>query len=137
MGAPCHWTTPGAGRRGKEYTELKTQFPSTEKETMKEQRREPRIPTPRKAHYFLKEGTSTLKECIVIDVSHKGMGIRFNTSEELHLGSTVIIDLTDSSVRKSLYVAGSLRWIEEGVNFFIGGIELTESLDDITLLKLL
>jgi len=112
-------------------------FPSTEKETMKEQRREPRIPTQRKAHYFLKEGTSTLKECTVIDVSHKGMGIRFDTSEALHLGSTVIIDLTDSSVRKSLYVAGSLRWIEEGVNFFIGGIELAESLDDITLLKLL
>jgi hypothetical protein len=65
------------------------------------------------------------------------MGIRFNTSEELHLGSTVIIDLTVSSVRESLYVAGSLRWIEEGVNFFIGGIELKESLDDITLLKLL
>jgi len=112
-------------------------FPSTEKEKMKEQRREPRIPTQRKAHYFLKEGTSILKECTVIDVSHKGMGIRFNTSEELHLGSTVIIDLTNSPVRESLYVAGLLRWIEEGVNFFIGGIELTESLDDITLLKLL
>ena len=104
---------------------------------MKEQRREPRIPTQRKAQYFLKEGTGTLKECTVIDVSHRGMGIRFNTREALHLGSTVIIDLTGSSVRESLYVTGLVRWIEEGVNFCIGGIELIESLDDITLLKLL
>jgi hypothetical protein len=112
-------------------------FPSTEKETMKEKRREPRIPTERKAHYFLKDSTSTMKECTLIDVSHRGMGIRFNTSEELSPGSTVIIDLTGSVTRESLYVTGLLRWIEEGVNFSIGGIELLESLDDITLLKLL
>lgn len=104
---------------------------------MEEKRREPRIPTQRKAHYFLKESTSIWKECTVIDVSHRGMGIRFNTSEELYLGSTVIIDLTSSAARESLYVTGLLRWIEEGVNFFVGGIELIESLDDITLLKLL
>ena len=104
---------------------------------MKEKRREPRIPTQRKAHYFLKEGTDTLKECTLIDVSHRGMGIRFNTTEALYPGSTVIIDLTGSVARESLYVTGLLRWIEEGVNFFIGGIELIESLDDITLLKLL
>lgn len=104
---------------------------------MEEKRREPRIPTHRKAHYFLKEGTGTLKECTLIDVSHKGMGIRFNTTERLHLGTTVIVDLTGSPLTESFYVSGLLRWIEEGVRFYIGGIELIESLDDITLLKLL
>ena len=90
-----------------------------------------RFDTDLKGRYFIKELGKRWGNCTVFDVSRTGMGIKFYTPETIDLGSTITIEIEVPSELEPMSVKGILRWIKQADNEFIGGIELTEVLDEI------
>ena len=91
-----------------------------------------RFATNLKGRYFVKELEKRWGNCTVFDVSRTGMGIKFHTSETIDLGSHITIEIEVPSELEPMSVKGILRWIKQGDSEFLGGIELTEVLDEIT-----
>jgi Tfp pilus assembly protein PilZ len=91
-----------------------------------------RFATNLKGRYFVKELEKLWGNCTVFDVSRTGMGIKFHTSQPIEVGSHITIEIEVPSELESMNVKGTLRWIKQGENEFLGGIELTEVLDEIT-----
>ena len=91
-----------------------------------------RFDTNLKGRYFIKELGKRWGNCTVFDVSRTGMGIKFHTTETIDMGSHITIEIEVPSELEPMSVKGILRWITPGDNEFLGGIELTEVLDEIT-----
>ena len=85
---------------------------------------------------FLKEGEKEWEEATIINVSRKGMGIKFHTSGEINTGSTLHLAIIMSGESDPIMVKGVLGWIKKKGNYFIGGIELAEELEDVKWAKL-
>ena len=79
---------------------------------------------------FLKEGEREWEEATIINISRKGMGIKFRTSVKINISSTLHLAIIVSGESDPIMVKGVLGWIKQKENYFIGGIELTESLDE-------
>jgi c-di-GMP-binding flagellar brake protein YcgR len=90
---------------------------------MENRRRFSRINTLLEARYFLKEDKRSWGKCIIIDFSHKGMGIEFHTSEEINVNSTVYLEIFIPTEFEPVFVEGKLKWIKQRKNDFVGGIE--------------
>ena len=90
-----------------------------------------RFDTNLKGRYFIKELGKRWGNCTVFDVSRTGMGIKFHTPETIDVGSTITIEIEVPSELEPMSVKGILRWIKPVDNEFLGGIELTEVLDEI------
>lgn len=82
--------------------------------------------------YFIEELGKHWEKCTIFDVSRKGMGIKFHTTETIQVGSTINLEIKVPSEREPMSVRGTLRWIKQGDNACIGGIELIKVLDEIT-----
>ena len=95
-----------------------------------DRRRFKRFETQRQACYFLKEGSRCWKECTIINVSRKGLGILFRTHERIKVGSTILLRIFFSTETESTSVVGMVRWMRKRKNDFIGGIESIKVLDD-------
>ncbi len=91
-----------------------------------------RFATNLKGRFFVKELEKQWGNCTVFDVSRTGMGIKFHTSETIEVGSHITIEIEVPSELEPMNVKGVLRWVKQGENEFLGGIELTEVLDEIT-----
>ncbi len=85
---------------------------------------------------FLKEGEREWEEATIINISRQGMGIKFLTSVKIYIGSTLHLAIIVSGESDPIMVKGVLGWIKKKGNSFIGGIELTEELDDVKWAKL-
>ena len=81
-----------------------------------------------KAHYALKEGDAVWEECTILDVNSKGLGMEFNTP--ISLDSTIHLEIPLPDTLEPLNVKGTLKWFKQSEHRFIGGIELTEPLDE-------
>ena len=90
-----------------------------------------RFATSLKGRYFIKELGKRWGNCTVFDVSSKGMGVKFHTNETIEVGETITIEIEIPSELEPMSVNGLLRWIKQADNEFVGGIELTEVLDEI------
>ena len=90
---------------------------------MENRRRSSRINTLLGARYFLKEDKRNWGKCIIIDFSHKGMGIEFHASEEINVGSTIHLEIFVPREFKTVCVEGKLKWINQRRNDFVGGIK--------------
>jgi len=102
---------------------------------MEEKRRFSRCITQLEAR-FLKEGEREWEEATIINVSSKGMGIKFRTSVKVNIGSTLHLAIIVSGESDPIMVKGVLGWIKQKGNYFIGGIELTEELEEVKWAKL-
>ena len=91
-----------------------------------------RFATNLKGRFFVKELEKQWGNCTVFDVSRTGMGIKFHTSKTIDVGSHITIEIEVPSELGSMNVKGVLRWVKQSENEFLGGIELTEVLDEIT-----
>ena len=87
-----------------------------------------------KAQYFLDEKRGTVKECTITNIALKGMGIACH--ETINVGSHVTIIISIPNESTPVIVKGTSKWIRQRENDFIGGVELTETLDDSTFAKL-
>lgn len=96
-----------------------------------EQRVHIRFSTRLKGRYFIKERGKAWGKCTVFDISRKGMGITFHTAETIPVGSTVNIEIDVPTELEPMSVKGTLRWVKPVDNESVGGIELTEVLDEI------
>ena len=91
-----------------------------------------RFSTNLNARYSIKELGTSWEKCTIFDVSRKGMGIKFHTTETIPMGATINLEIRIPSEREPMSVKGTLRWIKEEDNEYTGGIELIEVLDEIT-----
>jgi hypothetical protein len=95
-----------------------------------DRRRFKRFDTQRKARYFFKEGSGCWQECTIINISRKGVGVRFPLHEKITMGSTILLKVFYSAETEPTSVIGMIRWMRKRKNDFIGGIESIKVLDD-------
>jgi len=122
---------------GIELAELFDALPQTDDMAEKgkqteENRLHIRFSTNLHARYSIKELGTHWENCTIFDVSRKGMGIKFHTTETLQRGSTINLEIRIPSERNPMNVKGTLRWIKQEDGEYTGGIELIEVLDEIT-----
>ena len=84
-------------------------------------RRFGRFSTKLKAQYLM-EGEKEWKECTVINMSREGMGIIFQASEKMEVGSTIYVMIHMPTESKPINAKGILKWIEKRGDDSIGGI---------------
>ena len=87
---------------------------------MPERRKWARTILPQKAQFFGKRGW---EECLITEVSRKGMGITFYTTEKIIAGSIIHLKVRVPQELHPVMVKGVLRWIEPSAEHFVGGIE--------------
>ena len=122
---------------GIELAELFDALPQTDDtqeggKQMEENRLHIRFSTNLHARYSIKELGTHWENCTIFDVSRKGMGIKFHTTETIQRDSIINLEIRVPSEREPMNVKGTLRWIKEEDGEYTGGIELIEVLDEIT-----
>ena len=103
---------------------------------MNNTRQHKRFQTQREAHFFLHHTQEQGRECTIINVSRKGMGIIFHTDETLHPGAIIRLEVPVTTAFDAISVSGMLKWIDRIDSDFIGGIELSKELNDVKFSKL-
>ena len=88
---------------------------------MSERRKFRRTTLPQRAKYF---GVKGWKDCLITEMSPKGMRVKFYTRERIKVGSIISLRVTVPSQSKSVAVKGLLKWIAKKEDYFIGGIKL-------------
>lgn len=91
-------------------------------------RRYTRFASKQKALYCLQERYGSWKECTIHTISRKGVGITLK--ENINMGSIIFLEIPVPYEFAPLSIKGTLRWIKEKENDFIGGIEFTKALDE-------
>ena len=97
-------------------------------------RRFTRFASKQKAQYCLRERYGSWKECTIHTTSRKGVGITLK--EKINVGSIIFLEIPIPHEFAPLSIKGTLRWIKEKENDFIGGIEFTKALDEVQFSKL-
>jgi hypothetical protein len=87
---------------------------------MPERRKYPRTILPQRAQFFGKRGW---EDCLITEVSRKGMGVTFYTSETIIPGSIIHVKVRVPQESNPVKVKGVLRWLEHTGAHFVGGIE--------------
>ena len=91
------------------------------------------------ARYSVENGNGTMDRCTIINMNHKGIGIRFHTHEVISVGATVYLEIFVSDKLKFTRVKGTLKWNRKRGNGHSagvdGGIECDELLDEMQLSK--
>ena len=89
------------------------------------------------ASYYLREEKENLEKCDILNVSYKGMGVKFYTLEKIETCSKMHLEIISKRQSTPINVTGTLRWIGGGGFMpFVGGLELTDSLESLRLIKL-
>lgn len=89
-----------------------------------------------KTQCFLREEKGSREQCRISNISRKGVGLKFHTGEKIKMGSSIHLEMYVARKSEPIIIKGTIKWIEKEGNDFIGGIELTEGLDDATWAKL-
>jgi len=87
---------------------------------MTERRKYRRTILPQRAQFFGKRGW---EDCLITEVSRKGMGVTFYTPETIIPGSIIHVKVRVPQEATPVMVKGVLRWIEPSSEHFVGGIE--------------
>ena len=104
---------------------------------MENKRKFGRFDTQLEAQYVSKESTGDEGECTVINMSRKGIGVRFHARKKINIGSTINLEVFVPEKLEPANVEGVLKWIEEEKEGdLVGGIELDEVLDEMKFSKL-
>ena len=99
---------------------------------MENRRRRKRFSMQLNAKYSFEDTIKDWRQCTIIDATYNGMGIRFKTPKKIDAGSNIHLEILVSKELKPIRIKGTVRWIGEGENNYVGGVELTEVLDEIT-----
>ena len=98
---------------------------------MEERRRFLRFDTQLKAQYCLEDLDKQWGECTIFNLSRKGMGMKLPHPEEIDKGTAIHVTANVPGELEPLGVKGVVKWIKHEEDHTIGGIELTEVLDEI------
>jgi len=105
-------------------------------EKLKDRRKFPRFDTELKAQFVSKESHRGGEECTIIDFSRKGMKAKVYTSEEINVGTNVLLEVFLPRELDPIDVKGTIKWVKQIENGYISGIELSKGLDEMKLSKL-
>jgi len=108
----------------------------SEEEKLKDRRKFPRFDTELKAQFVSKESHRGGEECTIIDFSRKGMKAKVYTSEEINVGTNVLLEVFLPRELDPIDVKGTIKWVKQIENGYISGIELSKGLDEMKLSKL-
>ena len=110
-----------------------------ESNAMEDRRRFSRFGILLDARYSVENGSSTMGRCTIINMNHKGIGIRLHTNQVIDAVSTVYLEIFASDKLKFTRVKGKLKWNRKRGNGHSagvdGGIECDELLDEMQLSK--
>ena len=101
---------------------------------IQKKRRFTRFASKQKAQYCLQESYGSWKECTIYTISRKGVGITLK--EKINMDSIIFLDIPMPHEFAPLSIKGTLRWIKEKENDFIGGIEFNKAIDEVQFSKL-
>lgn len=87
--------------------------------------------------YFLEGVDKRWEECIILNISHIGICVRFQTKEAIDLGTTISLEIEIPEESKPLNVKGVLKWIWKTGSVHEGGVELSSLLEESEWLKLI
>ena len=107
-----------------------------EEKRLEDRRKFPRFNTELKAQFVSKESHRGGEECTIIDFSRKGMKAKVYTSEEINVGTNVLLEVFIPGELDPIHVKGTIKWVKQIENGFISGIELSKGLEEINLSKL-
>ena len=96
-----------------------------------------RFPTDLKALYYLKEERESVEKCTILNVSYRGFGIAFHREEKIKTGAQINIGIVVKWQFMPISVRAVLKWLDGEMDRCTAGVELTESLENITLMKLI
>jgi len=96
---------------------------------MDDRRRFHRFQTQMRAQYFLKKKKGGWEECTVIDVSRKGVSIKFHKPKNIPVGSVIHLEVFPPKELEPVVLNGVLKRIEQEGDDLIGSVELKEVLD--------
>ena len=94
-----------------------------------------RFDTELKAHLILLGNGSDEQECTVINMSRKGIGIKFHTREGIAIGTPIRLEVFIPEKSMPASIKGVLKWTEERDDMLFGGIECTDLLDEMKFSK--
>jgi len=97
---------------------------------MDDRRRFGRFDAQLEAQYFIREKKGGSGKCTVIDVSRKGVGIKFSKHENINAGSNIHLEVTVPTELEPVSIKGVLKHIKQEGDDFIGNVELNEVLDE-------
>ena len=103
---------------------------------MKETRRYGRFDTQLRAHYSLQKSPRNPGECTVINMSRKGIGVRFHDQEDIDIGTSISLNIFVPEKMNPTSVIGVIKWINKKGKTFVCGIECDELLDEMKFSKL-
>ena len=110
-----------------------------ESNAMEDRRRFSRFGILLEACYSVENESGTMGPCTIINMNHKGIGIRFHTREVIDAGATIYLEIFVSEKLKFTRVKGTLKWNRKRGNGHSagvdGGIECDELLDEMQLSK--
>ena len=101
---------------------------------MRRERRYPRFLKEREGKTFLRVGC---RHFTTVDVSRKGVCIRFNDNEYIPpLGTILELEIPTFKDLKPLHIRGTLKWIKKKSSNLVAGVELKELLCEYEWIKL-
>ncbi len=98
-------------------------------------RRFGRFDTTLKAYYITGEMETERQDCTVINMSRKGIGVKFHTRDNISIGTPVRLEVIIPEKSSPAMVKGILKWTEERGDEIFGGIECVELLDEMKFSK--
>ena len=107
-----------------------------EEKRLNNRRKYPRFETQLKAQFVSAESQRGGEDCTIIDFSRKGMRAEVYTSEEINVGTNILLEVFIPRELDPINVKGTIKWVKQIENGFISGIELSKGLEEITLSKL-
>ena len=77
---------------------------------------------------YLKKGNSGWAECEVVDISRKGVGVKFSLRERIFENSEIYLEIYLPKQLDPMLIQGKVQWISKAEDGFLSGIELTRPL---------
>ena len=107
-----------------------------EEKRLNDRRKYHRFKTQLEAAYISAESQWGGENCTILDFSRKGMKAKVCTSEEINVGTKVLLEVYIPGELGPINVKGTIKWVKQIESGYISGIELLESLEEIKLSKL-
>ena len=100
-------------------------------------RRHHRFEAGLKALYYVRDENEGLEKCRIVNVSYRGLGIQFNQAKTCETSLAINLGVVVKWQVRPISLKGRIRWLRENQKYPLGGVELDDALDNMTLLKLL
>ena len=104
-----------------------------EEKSLNNRRKYPRFETQLKAQFVSAESQRGGEDCAIIDFNRKGMRAKVYSSEEINVGTNVLLEVFIPRELDPIHVKGTIKWVKQIEDGFISGIELSKGLDEIKL----